>query len=297
MAKKIALKENNVAESVYVGTDRIEGYAKITDQAMLFVTKRRELMRVAINQANTLAVKNACEMAKTSKPDGDGKLVVLCIRISAPKEEPPYTELTPVHLLPPEAIPPHQRVHNRYGEKFKIYVVSVVWTADWILVNEGDIQGLPSYQETKSKAKTRIGKTVFEFNCPQPLLDKTTTLEKTELHLGTRHLPLKGFVEKYKTFDDAFVIQMQEAFTAELNEALINLPRCPKECEETEMTVTIGYPQQYEFTGEEVIVVRERSEMVQQPNPKVVTVKFEEYTYVMKGKWSWSVQRACGMEE
>ena len=288
------IKETKLPETVYVGTDKIEGYAKITEPEMQLVTKRREAMRTAVTQANTLAVKNAYELAKATKPETEGKLAVLSIRISPPKEEPPYTELTPVHFLPPDMAASMRG--PRYGEKFNIIVVSVAWTAYWLIVSEGEIEGLPSYKETQGNVKTHIGKSVFKFNCPQPLLDKVTTFEKTELHVAATHVTLKAFVEKYKSFDDAFVIQMQEAFYAELNEALISLPNCPKECPETELSVTIGYPQPYQLKGEEVILVRERSEMVQQPNPKVVTIKFEEYTYQMKARWSWSVQRACGEE-
>jgi hypothetical protein len=291
-ALKSVTTEKQLPETIYVGTDKIEGYAKITEVEMQLVTKRREAIKAATDQANLLAVKKAYETAAKSKPEVEGKLAVLHIRILPPVEETPYTEATPAHLFPPEV--PVQHRTPRYGEKFNIFVLSVGWTARWILLSEGDIDGLPSYQETKSKTKTRIGKTSYEFNCPQPLMDKITTIEKVELHVSPRQVPLKSFVEKYPGFDDAFAVQAKDAFFAELNEALVNLPKCPKECEETELAVTIGYPQPYSVTGDEVIIVRERSEMVQQPNPKVVTIKFEEYTYVTKGKWSWSIQRACG---
>ena len=290
--EKRAVAEKASPETVYAGMDIIEGYAKITEAELHLVTKRREAMKLAVHQAHVLAVKNAYEMARACKPVSGDKLPVLCIRISPPKEEESYTELTPVQFLPPDVGVSMRS--NRYGEKFTIYVVSVVWTAHWVMVSEGDIDGLPSYKETKGNVKTHIGKSVFEFNIPQPMLDNTTKLDKTEHHVAQRHVTLKAFVEKYKSFDEVFVKEFETAFFTELNDAIMNLPKCPKEYEETEMTVTIGYPQPYSVTGEEEIIVRERSEMVHQPNPKVVNVKFEEYTYAMKGRWSWSVQRACG---
>ncbi len=289
-----AKKPKKPAESVYIGTDKIEGYAKITGPDMDILSKRREAMAQAVQQANFMAVKQAYETGKDFKPEANGNIVLLSVRITPPVTEEPYTEATPQHLLPPEFA---AAMRGRYSvEKFNIYVVSVGWTARWITVEPDSIEGLPSYPESKQTSKTRIGKTVFEFATPHPMLDKISYMEKTEHHVAQRNLTLKAFVEKYKTYEEEFIREFEKHFFEELNQAFLKLPKCPKECEETELSVTIGYPQPYQAGGKEVIIVRERSEMVHQPAPKVVNVKFEEYTFEMKGKWSWSMQRVCGID-
>ncbi len=277
---------------VYIGSEIIEGYAKLLPEEMEILSKRREAIQLATFEANKAAIEKAYLLSEGKKPLSEDNVVTLSIRISPPKEEKPYTETTPVHLLPAPAIATLKI--TRHGEKYNLIVVSVVFTARWICLPEGSIPGLPKDTVTASKGVTHIGNNRYDFGCPHPSMDNIIELEKIEICV--KPAPVKAFVEKYSAFDTAFVKELELHLFNQLFPAIQTLPKCPIECPETDLSVTIGYPQTFVATGEEQIEILERQENLIMPpalQPAMTTVRFEQFNYVMKGKWSWSVQRTC----
>ena len=278
---------------VYIGSEIIEGYAKLMFEDMDILPKRRAAVEAAVLEANKSAIEKSYLLSKGKEPVCKGSVATLSIRISPPKEEKPYTEATPVHYLPPAAINAIKPI-TRHGEKYYIIVVSVVFTARWVCLPKGSIPGLPKDTVTPSTGKTYIGNNTYDFGCPHPSEDRITEFEKIEVHVKPH--PLKGFIEKYPLFDQAFEKEFETHLFNELFPAIQSLPKCPVECPETDLSVTIGYPQSLKTSGEERIDIMERQEQLIMPpvaQHRMTTVRFEQHNYVMKGKWSWSVQRTC----
>lgn len=279
-------------KGVYLGSEIIEGYGKLLTDEVDILSKRRAALQAAILDANKAAIQKAFLLSKGKEPVCEGSVATLSIRISPAIEEKPYNEATPANLLPPAALAIAKP--GRYGEKYTLIVVSVVFVARWVCLPKGSIPGLPKDSVTPSKIKTHIGNNTYDFGCPHPSIDKVTDYQKEELH--TKPMLLQAFTEKYATFDEVFIKDIEDHMFNEMFTELEALPNCPMECPETDLSITMGYPQPFYSTGSEQIRVLERLENLIMPpaTQHVMTkVKYEQYYYKMDGDWSYSMQRTC----
>ncbi len=286
---------NDSPVGIYLGSDIIEGYAKLLPMEMDVPPKRRDAIDAAIFMANKAAVEKSYRLSQIgSQPNCDIGKAALSIRISPPKIETPYDETFPVALLPAEAAALARTFKE--GEKYFIVNVSVMWTARWICLPEGGIAGLPRDTITASNAQTHIGDKVFDFGCPHPSFDKVVTKETITAHREMKRYPVESFRSEYPRMRDQMKDSVQRETVVQLNEAIRNLAKCPVECPETQMSVTLGYPESMWVEGEEIIEVQEREEWVYEPTMHRAKIPFNVLSYRVKGKWSWSVQRTCCSE-
>lgn len=283
---------NESPTGVYIGSDIIEGYAKLRPEEMDIPPKRRDAMDAAINMANRAAVDKAYRLSQVgSKPTCETGIVVLSIRISPPKVDKPYTEAIPAILLPPEASVFVRGL--RPEDKYVILSVSVMWTARWICLPAGGIEGLPRDTVTASNAKTHVGDKVFDFGCPQPSFDRVVVFENNQVHHELVKYPVAKFRADYPNFINSVTSNLTQQTFSQLYDAILKLPKCPAECPETQLSITLGYPEPFSVVAEEGSVTKTRNEYVRNPEFKLVEVPYEVLSYNVKGKWSWSVQRTC----
>lgn len=286
---------NESPVGVYIGADIIEGYAKLRPEEMEMPPKRREAVDAAIFMANKAAVDKAFALSNIgSKPICENGKVAISIRISPPKIDKPYDETTPVVLLPAEAAALART--SKEGDKYFIISVSVMWTARWICLPEGGIEGLPRDSVTASSGKTHIGDKVFDFGCPQPFFDKVVSLETSTTHRELKRYTTDHFRADYKRFVNDMTSNVNRETLSQLYNALRMLPKCPAECPETQISVTLGYPETFSVEGTETVQIEIRKEYVHDPEFRLADVPHELLTYKVTGKWSWAVQRSCCSE-
>ena len=281
---------NESPVSVYIGADIIEGYGKLRVDEVDVPPKHREAMDAAILMANKNAVEKALAQSKlVEKPDCKGGKLALSIRISPPRIDMPYTNDVSIYNLPLEAQALAKT--SRHGERYVITSVSVMWTARWICIPKGGYPGLPKDTITASNARTHIGDKIFDFGCPHPSSDGVVAKETDNVHKENPRYTLLKFQEDYPNFINVATETLIKDTLDELGNAMMVLPKCPAECPETQLSVTLGYPQPMSVVGAESIVVEERDGY----NEKYQRVKvpYDLHNYKVKGKWSWTVQRTC----
>ncbi len=286
------IEVNQSPIGVYIGSDIIEGYARLHPEEMEMPPKRREANEHAVYMANKAAIDKAIALSKViSPPVHEGGKVALSIRLSPPKYDKPYTQVTPIALLPNEAASLAKGVKE--GDPFVIIAVSVMWTARWICLPDGGIEGLPKDSVTASSAKTHIGDKVFDFGCPQPMFDKVIVKESNHVHRELKRYTQEDFRRDYVRFKSEMERSLEQEVMMQLHNALRQLPKCPAECPETQMSITLGYPETFSITTEETVTVQYKREYVYTPKIEAVDVPYDVLTYHVIGKWSWAVQRAC----
>ena len=277
---------------MYMGSGDVEGYSLVMLPEQDTVNyRRRDAIESAGRTATHNALMRAYEVAKDKAPNCGDCTATISIVLTSPKEEKPYTEATPVAGLPQGAM--HMVPKVPAGTKYRIIVVSVTWTARWVCLPEG-IEFAANDGVVPSGQKVYIGNQAFDFGAPQPSRHNTVSLKTNYDQAEQTRIKEETFFARADEQIRGMGQQVNQKMFAELETAILHLPKCPPECSNSDMSITIGYPKPFQVTYKKKIkkVDQPAYEMVdgtyQRVNKLVDSTCFE-----IMGEWSWSVQRNC----
>jgi len=279
---------------VYVGSESVEDYCKIPTVEKGVEIRWNAAIETASNNATRAALKRAYEASTGSKPKCEGFVTTLSIRISAPKEGKHFTEKIPSINLPQGAKVLADQA--KPGDEYTIIVMRVNWTARWICLPIGGIEGLPKDGVTPSTGVTFLGINALDLGCPHPSKDGIVIFERTEAHNPLKRSPqLENWKMSYRSFEDQVKNTVIQTTFRELEQAILQLAKCPPECKVGDLSITLGYPEPFSFEYTEVVTMIDKDEYQTIDGTfQAVKTKVEQVTYKAIGKWSWSVQRTCG---
>ncbi len=278
---------------MYMGTGEVEGYSLVLLPEQDTVNfRRKDALESASRTATKAALMRAYEVAKDKAPDCGDCIATISIVLSSPKEEKPYTEATPVAGLPQTAM--HLVPKVPAGTKYRIIVVSVTWTVRWVCLPADGIIFAANDAVIPSGVKTYIGNQAFDFGAPQPSRHNTVSYSIKFDQAQQKRIKEDTFLSRVDEQIRAVSAQVNAKMWAELENAILHLPKCPPECGESDMSITIGYPKPFMVTYKKKVI------KVEVDGYEIVDGKYhplknlvDSTCFDITGEWSWSVQRNC----
>ncbi len=276
----------------YVGTGEVEGYCMVLLPEQDTVHYRRKEAFAHANQsAIKQALKRAFDLAKDKAPNCGDCIATMSIVLSAPKEEKPYTESTPVSGLPQSAA---HLIPKDPNAKYRIVVVSVTWTVRWVCLAEGSIEFAPNDAVVSTGSKIYIGNQAFDFGAPQPSKHNIVIKEAKYDQADNSRLKVETFHSRLDEKIREVTQQVQYQLWSELEAAVLQLPLCPPECSNNDMSITVGYPKPFFVKYKEVVTQKEGTAYeVVDGTYQAIKKMFDQTCYYITGEWSWSCQRNC----
>ncbi|MEI6816100.1 MAG: hypothetical protein WCL14_05790 [Bacteroidota bacterium] len=280
----------------YIGSEIIEGYEILLLPEMDTPYRRNEALKKAEHNAIKEALKRAYELSKNGAPDcEDGFVPAMSIIMSAPKEEPGYTEEINVKGLPPEAAALAPKYPSPAGQKYKIVAVSMEWTARWVILPASGINFPENDGIIPSGIINYIGDTPIDFGCPKPIKNNIVIRDMIYDQVDHVHVPLETFKTNLNAQVEKIRKETETAVFEELEMGIMYLPRCPLDQVSGGLSITIGYPKTYAIIYKEIKYHIEKQEYIPDPTlgRVLATVLHDQFRYEISGEWSWSVQRTC----
>lgn len=278
---------------MYMGTGEVEGYSIVMLPEQDTVNyRRKDALESAGRTATHNALMRAYEVAKDKAPNCGDCIPTISIVLSSSMEEKPYTEATPIAGLPHAA--QHMIPKVAPGTKYRIIVVSVTWTARWVCLPTEGIEFAPNDGVVPSGQKIYIGNQAFDFGAPQPSRHNTVSMQSKYDQADQSRIKEETFLSRADEQIRAMGPQVMAKMWAELENAILHLPKCPPECNNSDMSITIGYPKPF------LISYKKRVKKIDTPGYEMVDGNYQQVTklvdstsFEILGEWSWSVQRNC----
>jgi hypothetical protein len=288
-------KEILYPKVVYIGSDTVEGYSIIHLPEM--DTEYRHDVAVKSITTNIIneALKKAMELSKNSKPVWEDGITTLSITLTNPKEGKPMNDQVSDAGLPPGALATRRLIKE--GQRYRILVVSLTWTARWVCLPKEGIEFPENNEIEMSGKETQIGNKVFDFGVPKPVKHNTVRIIHQLKQSETRKTKLSSFLAEVQQYENSYKGQLEIKLYTELTEAINHLPVCPNGVTDGELSITIGYPTPYYFGTEEKSYTFMEYEYgyndAVPPQYVKKEIPTERPLFEIKGEWSWSVQRDC----
>ena len=278
---------------MYMGSGDVEGYSLVMLPEQDTVNfRRKDALESAARTATHNALMRAYEVAKDKAPNCGDCIATISIVLSSPKEEKPYTEATPVAGLPQSAM--HLVPKVPVGTKYRIIVVSVTWTVRWVCLPADGITFAPNDAVIPSGVKTYIGNQAFDFGAPQPSRHNSISMSMKFDQAEQRKIKEETFLGRVDEHIRSMAQQVNAKMFSELESAILHLPKCPPECGESDMSITIGYPKPFLVTYKKKVTKVEQDTYEHLDGVFQRVKKLVDSTcFDITGEWSWSVQRNC----
>ncbi len=291
--KEVVKELQSCPTGMYMGSGEVEGYSLVMLPEQDTVNfRRRDAIESASRTATMSALKRAYEVARDKSPNCGDCIATISIVLTSPKEEKPYTEATPVAGLPQGAM--HMVPKVPAGTKYRIIVVSVTWTARWVCLPVEGIEFAANDGVVPSGQKIYIGNQSFDFGAPQPSRHNTVVLNSKFDQADHSRLKEETFLSRVDEQIRQMTQQINSKMWIELETAILHLPKCPPECANGDMSITIGYPKPF------LVTYKKKVKKIDTPAYEMLDGTYQRVTklvdstcFEITGEWSWSVQRNC----